>query len=212
MLFRSDWNSARNRVTPPSTTSSMITSAWSRPVCGRAGPALSILTARTPAPAASADGAGRPVSGNIGLPCGSVVAAGWATRTSAGFANGGMVSAAGGSRGGMDGGAATAAISESVATVRGIVAGVVAEAASRPFDPAARSAGAGVRAPFGVLLAHPARINASTRATAAPAAGRSRSRDSIRRRVDAAPPPDRVALDPPACAPPLRRPMCFGKV
>src|SRR5688572_9250839 len=43
----SEWNSAANRVIPPSTPSSKTTSAWLRPIWGRAMGALSIFTTRT---------------------------------------------------------------------------------------------------------------------------------------------------------------------
>src|SRR5688500_9721874 len=43
----SEWNSAANRVIPPSTPSSKTTSAWMRPIWGRARGALSIFTTRT---------------------------------------------------------------------------------------------------------------------------------------------------------------------
>src|SRR5882762_5609584 len=43
----SEWNSAANRVMPPSTPSSKTTSAWLRPIWGRAFGALSIFTTRT---------------------------------------------------------------------------------------------------------------------------------------------------------------------
>src|SRR5882724_2838774 len=43
----SEWNSAANRVMPPSTPSSKTTSAWLRPIWGRALGALSIFTTRT---------------------------------------------------------------------------------------------------------------------------------------------------------------------
>src|SRR5947209_13376487 len=43
----SEWKRAANRVMPPSTPSSKTTSAWLRPIWGRALGALSILTTRT---------------------------------------------------------------------------------------------------------------------------------------------------------------------
>ena len=43
----SEWNRAAKRVMPPSTPSSKTTSAWLRPIWGRALGALSILTTRT---------------------------------------------------------------------------------------------------------------------------------------------------------------------
>src|SRR4051812_1003410 len=43
----SEWNRAANRVMPPSTPSSKTTSAWLRPIWGRALGALSIFTTRT---------------------------------------------------------------------------------------------------------------------------------------------------------------------
>src|SRR2546423_14807785 len=43
----SEWKRAAKRVIPPSTPSSKTTSAWLRPIWGRAFGALSILTTRT---------------------------------------------------------------------------------------------------------------------------------------------------------------------
>ena len=58
-----EWYTATKRVTPPSTSSSQTTSAWSRPVCGRTLGSFSILTASagrlTMSPAAI------PVSGQV---------------------------------------------------------------------------------------------------------------------------------------------------
>src|SRR5256885_11427275 len=59
----SEWNSAANRVIPPSTPSSKTTSAWLRPIWGRALGALSIFTTRTGRRTAAAS-MGRPVRGD----------------------------------------------------------------------------------------------------------------------------------------------------
>src|SRR5947208_14443953 len=58
----SEWNRAANRVIPPSTPSSKTTSAWLRPIWGRALGALSIFTTRTGRRAAAAS-MGRPEIG-----------------------------------------------------------------------------------------------------------------------------------------------------
>src|SRR5438132_10499464 len=75
----SEWNSAANRVMPPSTPSSKTTSAWLRPIWGRALGALSIFTTRTGRRAAAASiptpvrgegklvGAGGAVGGGVAL-------------------------------------------------------------------------------------------------------------------------------------------------
>src|SRR2546423_15302682 len=62
----SEWNSAANRVIPPSTPSSKTTSAWLRPIWGRALGALSIFTTRTGRFEATMS-IGRPVSGEADI-------------------------------------------------------------------------------------------------------------------------------------------------
>src|SRR5687767_3692712 len=57
----SEWNTARKRTTPPSTTSSYTTSAASSPAWGRAWGALSIFTTRAGRRCLSSLGCGRPV-------------------------------------------------------------------------------------------------------------------------------------------------------
>src|SRR5581483_7881341 len=62
----SEWNSAANRVMPPSTPSSKTTSAWLSPIWGRALGALSIFTTRTGRFEARMS-IGRPVSGEAAV-------------------------------------------------------------------------------------------------------------------------------------------------
>src|SRR3989449_7593080 len=66
-LGAEEWNTAMNRVTPPSTTSSKTTSAASRPDWGRASGAFSILTISAGRWVVSPLGSGRPVSGATGV-------------------------------------------------------------------------------------------------------------------------------------------------
>src|SRR5664279_361344 len=58
-----DWNTARYRVVPPSTTSSYTTSAWSMPLWGHAADALSIFTITAGRATTAALATGSPVSG-----------------------------------------------------------------------------------------------------------------------------------------------------
>src|SRR5882724_291896 len=62
----SEWNSAANRVMPPSTPSSKTTSAWFSPIWGRAFGALSIFTTSTGRFEATMS-IGRPVSGEAAI-------------------------------------------------------------------------------------------------------------------------------------------------
>src|SRR5947209_8588527 len=62
----SEWKRAANRVMPPSTPSSKTTSAWLRPIWGRALGALSIFTTRTGRFEATMS-IGRPVSGEAAM-------------------------------------------------------------------------------------------------------------------------------------------------
>src|SRR5581483_10559239 len=71
----SEWHSAANRVIPPSTPSSNTTSAWLRPIWGRALGALSIFTTRT----GRLDrrmSIGSPVSGDVAVVGGAGTAGG----------------------------------------------------------------------------------------------------------------------------------------
>src|SRR5688572_7504018 len=71
----SEWNRAAKRVMPPSTPSSKTTSAWLRPIWGRALGALSIFTTRTGRLARTMS-IGRPVSGAAAVVGGAGTAAG----------------------------------------------------------------------------------------------------------------------------------------
>src|SRR5687768_3230988 len=71
----SEWNRAAKRVMPPSTPSSNTTSAWLRPIWGRAFGALSIFTTRTGRFARTMS-IGRPVSGAVAVVGGAGTAAG----------------------------------------------------------------------------------------------------------------------------------------
>src|SRR5687768_2602942 len=85
----SEWNRAAKRVMPPSTPSSKTTSAWLRPIWGRASGALSIFTTRTGRLA-------RPMS--IGSPVSRAAAVVGAAGTATGvvaFVAGGAVTAEG---------------------------------------------------------------------------------------------------------------------
>src|SRR2546421_11660726 len=82
----SEWNRAAKRVMPPSTPSSKTTSAWLRPIWGRAFGALSILTTRTGRRARTMS-IGRPVSGAAAV-VGGAGRAGWAGRGAGGGATG----------------------------------------------------------------------------------------------------------------------------
>src|ERR671915_904973 len=71
----SEWNRAAKRVMPPSTPSSKTTSAWFRPIWGRASGALSIFTTRTGRLARTMS-IGRPVSGAAAVVGGAGAAGG----------------------------------------------------------------------------------------------------------------------------------------
>src|SRR4051794_3714226 len=73
-----EWKTARNRVTPPSTTSSYTMSAASRPAWGRAAGELSILTTSAGRRARAGSSTGWPVRGKTApLPGAVVVVAGF---------------------------------------------------------------------------------------------------------------------------------------
>src|SRR5579871_363268 len=68
------WNVTKNRVRPPSTTSSVTMSALLRPIWGSADGALSTLTERAGRFTLAGVTAGSPVRGQRGAPGGAVAA------------------------------------------------------------------------------------------------------------------------------------------
>src|SRR5919202_430634 len=81
-----EWKRAAKRVIPPSTPSSKTTSAWLRPIWGRAFGALSIFTTRTGRRARTMS-IGKPVSGAAAV-VGGAGTAGWAILLTGGAATG----------------------------------------------------------------------------------------------------------------------------
>src|SRR2546428_261854 len=83
----SEWNSAANRVIPPSTPSSKTTSAWFSPIWGRALGALSIFTTRTGRFDRTMS-IGRPVRGDAAIVGGAGTAGGGPARPDPGARRG----------------------------------------------------------------------------------------------------------------------------